>query len=101
MTKYKIVATEDYEKDLDTLYQVIAIGYKSPITAKRYLAGLMYTVEELELIAGALPYCQNRYVIEKYGVFTKRLNYKNVAILFEVENDVVFILRILPQSIIY
>jgi len=99
--RYKIIVTEDYEVDLDNLYHIICEEYKSPITAKKYLEGLIDTVEKLCVVAGALPYCRNSYVVEKYGLFVKRINYKKMAVLFEIDNDIVFILRILPQSVIY
>ena len=101
MTKYKIIYTDTFFIELDSLIDVILYQYKAPLTAKRYLEGLRKEIKYLELIAGSLPYCRNKSVVDKFGTNFKRLNYKKVSILFYVDGQNVYLISILPQSGIY
>ena len=98
---YNVVITELFEKELNQLIDVIIYQYDAPFTAERYFKGIMDQLKSLEIIAGSLPYARNRYIMDRYGSFCKRLNYKNVSILFYVDRYNVYLLSVLPQSGIY
>ena len=99
MKKYKIVYSNDAVNDLENLSNVIMYKYKAPLTAVRYLNGLQKEIKRLSVIADALPY-QLREPFLKYGQNTKRINYKEMAIIFAIYGSIVYIHRIIPASTI-
>ena len=54
-------------------------------------------IKKLSFIAAALPYCTNPHLL-KYGQNTKRLNYKEMAIIFAIYGSIVYIHRIVPAN---
>ena len=101
MTKYNVVITELFEEELDQLIDATIYQYDAPLSAERYFKGIMDQLKNLEIIAGSLPYARNKYIVDRYGSFCKRLNYKKISILFYVNGCNVYLISILPQSGIY
>lgn len=96
---YNIKFTEDAEFDLNDLFEVTTT-YKAPITATKYLKGLVAEIKKLQYSANSFPLCIQANIIQKYGYSVRRINYKRMAILYLIiENDVI-ILRIKPSSTI-
>ena len=73
--------------------------YKAPLTAIRYLKGLQKVIKRLSVIADTLPY-YNPPQIQKYGRNTKRINYKEMAIIFAIYGPIVYIHCIIPANTI-
>jgi hypothetical protein len=69
------------------------------LTAVRYLDGLQKEIKRLTHIAEPLPYA-SRPALRKYGKNTKRINYKNMAIIFAIYDPFVYIHRIIPANTI-
>jgi len=99
MKKFKVVYSKDAVDDLQNLSDVIMYKYKAPLTAVRYLNGLQKEIKRLSVIADALPY-YTRPQLQKYGQNTKRINYKQMAIIFAVYGPFVYIYRIIPANAI-
>ena len=99
MRKFGIVYSMDADNDLQNLSGVIMYKYKSPLTAVRYLNGLQKEIKRLSVLADALPY-YTRPQLLKYGQNTKRINYKEMAIIFAIYGSIVYIHRIVPANAI-
>ena len=97
MRKFGIVYSRDAENDLHNLSDVIMYKYESPLTAVRYLNGLQKAIKRLSVSADALPY-YTRPQLLKYGRNTKRINYKEVSIIFAIYGSIVYIHRIIPAN---
>ena len=99
MKKFDIVYSKDADNDLQKLSEVIMNKYKAPLTAVRYLNGLQNKIERLSVIADALPYITQPQ-LQKYGLNTKRINYKEMAVLFAIYGPIVYIHCIIPANAI-
>ena len=99
MKKFDVVYSKDADNDLQKLSDVIMYKYKAPLTAVRYLNGLQKEIKRLSVLADALPY-YTRPQLLKYGQNTKRINYKEMAIIFAIYGFIVYIHRIIPANAI-
>lgn len=99
MKKFKIVYSKEAVSDLQKLSDVIMYKYKAPLTAVRYLDGLQKEIKRLSHTADPLPY-SSRPALRKYGQNTKRINYKQMAIIFAIYGSIVYIHRIIPANAI-
>ena len=99
MRKFGIVYSLDADNDLQNLSDVIMYKYKSPLTAVRYLNGLQKKIKRLSVLADALPYFTRPQLLI-YGQNTKRINYKEMAIIFAIYGSLVYIHRIIPANAI-
>ena len=97
MKKFDIVYSKDSDNDLQKLSDVIMYKYKAPLTAVRYLNGLQKKIKRLSVTADALPY-YTQPQIRKYGQNTKRINYKEMAIIFAIYGPIVYIHCIIPAN---
>ena len=98
MRQFEISLTSKALSDVDKLRFAIIFKYRAPITAKRYLKGLNDTIQSLKIGADSIQIDTN--VSALYGFDIRRVNYKEMTILYSVENDIVYIHRIMPQSMI-
>jgi hypothetical protein len=87
---YKIEYSKQAEKDIDDLFEVIITVYKAPITAFRYVDGLIQTINSLKRNASVFKYYDSDFG-KIYGANVKRINYKKMVILFTVFENVVYI----------
>ena len=97
MRKFGIVYSKDADNDLQNLSDVIMYKYKSPFTAVRYLNGLQKEIKRLSVLANALPYYTQPQLL-KYGRNTRRINYKEMAVIFAIYGSIVYIHRIMPAN---
>ena len=98
MTLREVKFTEKALEDLYELDYTIRYNFQAPLTAERYLTGLKQEIQELTRSAD-LSIVQ-RKLSQKYGIEIRRVNYKEMAILYTVEGDIVYIHRVIPQSMI-
>jgi len=99
MKEFHIEYSKVAEEDIENLFNVIVIDYNSPITAFRYIDGLIHAINELRITGDHYANCTSKSV-EKYGQNLKRINYKKMAIFYSIYDDIVYIHRIVPSSII-
>ena len=97
MTNRYIKYTSEALEDLFNLNAYIERDCKSPYTARIYMT-------ELEELIQMLGYCADSFPVvpeltEMYHKPVKRVNYKNMAVIFSIEEYVV-IERIIPQSMV-
>jgi hypothetical protein len=99
MRKFWIVYSKGADHDLQNLSEVIMHKYKAPLTAVHYLNGLQKEINRLSILADAIPY-YSRPQLLKYGQNTKRINFKEMAIIFAIYGHIVYIHRIIPANVI-
>ena len=99
MTRYKIVVSDTANKDLIQLSFIIKTQYKAPVTSFKYIQGLLNEIQKLSLSAPSYS-IQTRQSLQQYGPYPRRVNYKKMAIIFNVINDVVYIRRVIPSNTI-
>ena len=96
---YKVEYSKQAEIDIDKLYNVISTEYKAPLTAFRYVQGLINTINRLKQNADIYAFYNSNFV-KPYGNNVKRVNYKKMAIFYTVFERTVYIHRIIPSAII-
>ncbi len=97
--KVKIVYSDQSREDFRDLYRCIVYNYKAPMTAFKYMNGLNQTIRSLE----TFPYAnavRTNSSLQQYGKNVRRVNYKKMAIIYIVLDDIVSILRIIPGNMI-
>ena len=99
MKQYKIIISNNANKDIKHLFDHIEKTYHAPLTAKKYINGLFSTLESLSHFAESLPVTHGKLFI-KYGLNVHRVNYKKMAIIYSIHGDIVYIHSIIPGSMI-
>ena len=99
MRKYEIVYSQEASEDLDNLFNAIIVDYQSPLTAFRYTQGIIDTIESLVIVPTAFAIRHNRS-LQQYGFNVRRVNYKKMAIIYTISENIVFIHRIIAGSLI-
>ena len=97
--KYQIEISEQARADIKDLQNVIIYEYKSYRTAICYVEGLEKTICNLQTTAESFQF-QSHPFFRKYGLFVYRVNYKKMAIIYTVNNDLVVIQRVIAASLI-
>ncbi|GAB6011260.1 type II toxin-antitoxin system RelE/ParE family toxin [Viscerimonas tarda] len=96
---YKIQYSEESRIDIKELGYVIREKYNAPITAAKYIIGIIHEIKQLttnpEIYA-----IQTRQSLKQYGHNVRRLNYKKMAIIYTVHGTTVYIHRIVPANTI-
>jgi len=100
MRKKTVKLSKTALNDLLALSNTITFEYKSPYTAKKYSNNLLSEINKLQYCALSIQPSFNETLISEFGYGVRRINFKKIAIIFTVHNDVVFIRRIIPQSCI-
>ena len=98
MMHRQIIMTPWAEDEYYQLEDVIINQYKAPLTAARYMKGLSDRIRTLEF--GADIYADVPELSVEYNMIVKRLNYKQIAIIYTIEDDKVYIQRVLPQKMV-
>ena len=96
---YQILFSDDANYDMVKLEQYIRERLKAPITASKYMEDLDNIIQKLAVYADIISI--NEFVQEKFGNNARHINFKKMAIIYIVENDIVYIERIIASSLIY
>ena len=95
--KYSIKLSLDAKADIRSYIFAIYYDYSAPSTAARIHKQLLEKIDSLQSNPGIYKIRTEPWYW-KYGHFVRRLNFKSLAIIFTIEDDVVFIHRIVTQS---
>lgn len=100
MRKYKIVVSEDVDKDFNDIADFIT-SLNTVDSAIVYKNNLIAEIAELSYLADSIP-CSDHKTILKYHPKAKRLLTKNKKwnVIFYISGDFVFIEKILPSKMI-
>lgn len=96
--RYHVIVTQQAEADLESLTRYIAETVVAPLSAKRYIEQLREYFVWLEEFADILPIQPDSPLYDGFPM--RRINYKNVAIIYTILGDKVYIYRIVAQSLI-
>lgn len=94
-------ALEYHEEALEDIYQLngyIEEKCKAPLTARRYLEGMEKSILWLQENADIFPIVPELSLQMGYSI--RRLNYEKMAVLYSIDEDIVHIHRIIPQSMV-
>lgn len=98
MRKYDVMLTEEAKQDRKSLARFIKEEVHAPLTAKRYMLGLEEEIKKLENSAESLAVDEE--LSRQIGMEVKRTNYKNMAIIYSVEGEKVYVHHIIPQKMV-
>ena len=99
MVRYEIVFSEQANTDIQNLSYAIMYQYEAPLTAFKYVQGLLDEIKKLKTNPDSLS-IQKQKSFFQYGSSVRRLNYKKMAIIYEVIDRTVYIHRIVASSTI-
>ena len=99
MNKNSVIISEEAQNDLRILSDIISYQYKVPLTALKYLKEIYTEMRKLEYSANSYR-IQTRKQLQQYGPHPRRINYKKMAIIYNVINDVVYIRKVIPANTI-
>ncbi|MDD4969161.1 MAG: type II toxin-antitoxin system RelE/ParE family toxin [Paludibacter sp.] len=99
MERYEIVFSEQANTDIQNLSDAIMYQYEAPLTAFRYVQGLIDEIKTLKTNADTFS-IQKQKPLFQYGSDVRRLNYKKMAIIYAIIDRTVYIVRIVPSSTI-
>ena len=98
MEQFEIAFSEQANTDIQNLSNTIMYQYKSPLTAFKYVQGLLDEIKKLKTNADS--YSKKQKNLFQFGYNVRRLNYKKMAIIYSDIDRTVYILRIVPSSTI-
>lgn len=98
MARFSISLTDEAKADVSKLRRAIEETYQAPLTASRYVAELNTKMKWLENGADYFPIVPELSC--QYGFEIRRLNFKKMAVLYSIEENIVIVHRIIPQNLI-
>lgn len=98
MKKYTVKLTEEAKQDRRSLARFIKEEIHAPLTAKLYMLGLNEEIKKLENSAGALAVDEN--LSRQLGLEVRRANYKNMTIIYSVEEGMAYVHHIIPKKMV-
>lgn len=84
--------------DIASLTTYIGMDCKAPQTAKSYIDALYVRIKWLENNANIFPIIPELSL--QMGFSIRRINFGKMAILYSVEDDIVYVHRVIPQSLV-
>ncbi|GAB6010661.1 type II toxin-antitoxin system RelE/ParE family toxin [Viscerimonas tarda] len=99
MNQYFIVISNEAMADIDEIVDYIHNELQEPYTARRYYDGLISAIQKLSLHAGSIGI--NSYVQAQFGRNVRHIIYKKMTIIYVICGDVVYVNRIIPNSLIH
>jgi len=85
---YRIELSEQADADLVQLAHAIAYDFGSPLTSFKYVRELKETINSLRQFPERNQVRDNRHLLQ-YGPNVRRINYKKMAIIYTIHNDLV------------
>jgi plasmid stabilization system protein ParE len=98
MKRFEIAISDTAYADASELACFIE-DLSSTDASDKYMQGLDDTIEKLSYCAGAVG--KNEYVQKMFGANARHIVYKKMAIIFFVEDETVYVIRIIAGSLIH
>ncbi len=98
--RFKVVLSEEANDDLSEYIRFIKDVYKAPMTAEKHYVEIFELLRKLENFAQVSAPARQKSLLNKYGLGVRRINYKNMAIIYTIHSNIVYVRRIMPQSLI-
>ena len=99
MLTYNIILSKNAERDFQDYIDFIIVECSAPMTALRHYESFYNTLKTLETFPESFPVQKSKFFYI-FGSNPRRLNFKNMAIIYTVHNEVVFIHRIIASKLI-
>ena len=96
---YKVVMSDDAQTDYDEYIDYILYDCDAPTTAAKHYAGIKDTIMDLSKNPYQNAVRTNTSLLQ-YGLNVRRTNYKKMAIIYSIHNNIVYVHRILAGSLI-
>jgi plasmid stabilization system protein ParE len=97
--KYIVFISQKARMDITSIVDYIENTLSAPLTANHFYSGLKTKVGELSQTADIYPESHHPAIL-KYGSNARRINYKNFAIIYTIEEQTVIVHRIIHGSLI-
>jgi len=97
--RYNVILSQDAEIDLQEYIDYIMFDCKAPLTALKHYENLFDTLKSLERFPESYP-IQTGSSFLLFGTNVRRINYKKMAIVYTVHDDIVYIHRIIAANLI-
>ena len=98
--EYTIFLSDEAKRDIDKLGDVIIYDYQAPVTAFRYVQGLLNAIKSITK-APEIFTIQTHQSLQQYGQNVRRVNYKKMAIIYTIHGHIVYVHRIIPSTMIF
>lgn len=99
MKKFNVSVSLDAQNDIFEIIDHIALQYKAPYTAEKYLIELYDTIFSLENYAESI-HITSKSDILKYGLNARSIVFKNLTIIYTVDETSVHIQAVVPAKLI-
>ncbi|MBV5342654.1 hypothetical protein JZU68_03245 [bacterium] len=99
MKRFNIRTSSQADFDIENLHFYILEICKSPLTSKQYIKGIYSEISNLSISAESFSVSELKVVL-KYGHNARRINYKKMAIIYTIHEDIVLIHRVVPASML-
>jgi len=100
MRKYVVRITATALQDIENVHDYIAYELFEPITADKYIRGIYDAIKHLSFYGASIAVSESNFLLSKYGLAVRNVNYKKMAIIYTVENNEIIIQRIMPAALI-
>jgi plasmid stabilization system protein ParE len=91
---------EEAFADIDEVFDYIAYELKSPDTAIDYYFGLLEKINSLKNDAHIFAPSSREFLQIRYGLEVYTVNYKKMAIVYNIDGDTVVIRRVMAGSLV-
>ena len=98
MRERQIIMSPTAEMEYYKVEDIIVNQYKAPLTAARYMQGIIERIESLRFYADIFAVIPELSL--EYHMDVRRINYKRIAIIYTLEDDKVYIQRVLPDNMV-
>jgi len=96
---HNIEYSPEARNDLHELAYAITHSYGMPMTAEEYVRELRAEIEKLKQYPERNAVRDNHFLLQ-YGTNVRRVNYKKMAIIYTIHNDLVYIHRIMAGALL-
>ena len=98
MKGYSVITSKEAESDIANLKRYMEHKLKAPETASDYIKRLKAILQKLSYLANTIG--ANAYVQAMFGANARHITFKKMAIIYFIEDNTVYIQRIIPGSLI-
>jgi len=99
LENYNLIITNEAQSDIDQYLYTINYIFDAPITAKKHYDGLYDLFRKIRKYPTANP-IRHDIFLPQYGLNLRRANYKKMAILYTINENTVYVHRVVAASVI-
>jgi len=97
--KYKVKMSVEADADFENYLNHIICEYDAPLTAVKHKDGILDVLLDLSVNPYVNAVRHNEFLLE-FGMNVRRANYKRMAIIYTIHENVVYVHRILAGSMV-